>query len=130
MADGTFVTAEMVSDELTSLTTQRLPVAVSAQRLAWACRRVVDLIKGTAYEVPGGADAPNGWKLLAVEWLAASMYARFPEYFRAKMPTIEEVELRIARTARIEPSENKTYARSNGLAEGDWDYEPCGGVYP
>ena len=126
MADGTFVTAEMVSDELTSLTTQRLPVAVSAQRLAWACRRVVDLIKGTAYEVPGGADAPNGWKLLAVEWLAASMYARFPEYFRAKMPTIEEVELRIARTARVEPGENKTYAQSSSGDE--WDY--AGGIVP
>lgn len=128
MADGTFITSEMVEDELTSLTTARLPVAVSARALARACRRVVSLIKGTAYEVPNEADAPGEWKGLAVEWLAASLYGRFPDYFKAKMPTIDEVELRIARTARVEPSENKTYTASD--PGGAWDYECGGGVLP
>lgn len=128
MSDATFITLTMVNDELSSLTTARLPMAVSEWAMARACRRVVTLIKGTAYEVPTQADAPGEWKALAVEWLAASIYERTPEYFRAKMPTIEEIEARIARTARVEPSENKTYARSHGSACDEWDYSEGGGV--
>jgi hypothetical protein len=130
MADATFISEALVSEELSSLTTQRLPWAASEVRRARACRRVVSLIKGSAYEVPNEADAPNEWKGLAVEWLAAKLYMQFPEYFRAKMETLEEVETRIARTARIEPLENKTHARSEG-GGGDFDYPVCGGgIYP
>ena len=129
MADATFITSAMVDDELSSLTTQRLPMSVSAQNMARACRRVVSLIKGTAYEVPGIATAPGEWQALAVEWLAASAYERFPEYFRAKFPTIEDVEKRIIRAARIEPTENKTHAASAGVPADAWDYPGCGGEY-
>lgn len=129
MSDATFITTAMVEDELTSLTTQRLPVSVSAIGMARACRRVVTLIKGYQHEVPAEADAPGEWKALAVEWLAAKMYMRFPEYFRAKYETIEEVETRITRTARIEPTDNKTYVRSVGACESwdpqDWTECPC-----
>ena len=128
MADATFITTAMVEDELSSLTTQRLPVSVSAQNMARACRRVVSLIKGFQYEVPAQADAPAEWQFLAVEWLAAKMYQRFPSYFRAEHDTIEEVEARIARTARVEPAENKTYVGSKGSDLDAWDYDPCGGV--
>ena len=118
-------TSDMVDNELTLLTTARLPMLASAQSRARASRRVVSLIKGSAYEVPAAVDAPKEWQFLAVEWLAAAAYARFPEYFRAKMPAIEEVELRIARTARVEPTENKTYAASEGGSA--WDYSCLGG---
>ena len=129
MADATFITAARVEARLSSLTTARLPTAVDAQRLADACRRVVDLIKGTAYEVPTEADAPNGWKLLATDWLCAQMAQDFPEYFRFDgAKRLEEVETRIARTARIEPTENKTHTRSAGSdGSDDWDYD-CGGI--
>jgi hypothetical protein len=130
MADATFIDAGMVASELDSLTTSRLPISVDAQTMARACRRVVSLIKGSAYEVPTAAAAPGEWKYLALEWLSAKLYAQYPEYFRAKMPTIEEVEARIARTARIEPTENKTHARSSGQGD-DWDYPVCGGgIFP
>lgn len=136
MSDATFITQAMVEDELSSLTTSRLPMAVSAQNMARACRRVVTLIKGASVEVPAQADAPTEWQFLAVEWLAAKMYARFPEYFRAKYETIEEVETRIARTARVDPPENQTYVASLGTSADAWDYDPqgracgCGGTLP
>ena len=129
MADATFITSAMVDDELSSLTTQRLPMSVSAQNMARACRRVVSLIKGTAYEVPAQADAPGEWQYLAVEWLAAKMYARFPEYFRAPYESIEDVEKRIVRVARIEPTENNTHAASAGVPADAWDYPSCSGEY-
>ena len=101
-------------------------MAVSAQSMARACRRVVSLIKGSAYEVPAQVDAPAEWQYLAVEWLAAKMYEKFPEYFRAKYPTINEVEARIVKAARVEPEENKTYARSSGTTADAWDYDAGG----
>ena len=129
MPDATFIDIGRVNARLSSLTTARLEVG--AQRMADACRRVVDLIRGTAYEVPTAADAPNGWKLLAVDWLCAQLAADYPEYFRFDgSKRILEVEERIARTARIEPLENKTHARSEG-GGGDFDYPVCGGgIYP
>lgn len=126
MADATFITLAEVEDELSSLTSARLDVG--AQRMARACRRVVSLIRGSAYEVPSAVDAPAEWKGLALEWLAAKLAADFPEYFRFDgSKRLEEVEARIARTARVEPAENKTYARSAGSACDAWDYDPTGG---
>ena len=130
MSDATdWPTSDAVDNELSSLTTARIPMLGSATSRARAARRVVTLIKGTAYEVPGIATAPGEWQALAVEWLAASAYERFPEYFRAKFPTIEDVEARIIRAARIEPTENKTHALSAGSVYGAWDYPGCGGEY-
>lgn len=101
----------------------------SATSRARAARRVVTLIKGTAYTVPPAVDAPGEWQALAVEWLAAAAYERFPEYFRAKFPTIEDVEKRIIRAARIEPTENNTHALSAGTPADAWDYPSCSGEY-
>lgn len=130
MSDATdWPTSDMVDNELSSLTTARIPMLGSAASRARAARRVVTLIKGTAYEVPAAATAPGEWQALAVEWLAASAYERFPEYFRAKFPTIEDVEKRIIRAARIEPTENKTHALSAGVPADAWDYPGCGGEY-
>lgn len=130
MSDATdWPTSDAVDNELSSLTTARIPMLGSAASRARAARRVVTLIKGTAYEVPGIATAPGEWQALAVEWLAASAYERFPEYFRAKFPTIEDVEARIIRAARIEPLENKTHAASAGVPADAWDYPGCGGEY-
>ena len=123
MADATFITATMVDEHLLSLTTARLPAATQPSRMARACRRVVTLIKGYHYEVPTEADAPGEWKGLAVEWLAAQLYGQFSEYFRAKIETIDEVETRIVRAARVEPVDNKTHVRSTGKACNEWDYE-------
>ena len=125
MADATFITAAEVDDEISSLTSARLEVG--AQRRARACRRVVSLIKGERYEVPSAEDAPAEWKGLALEWLAAKLAADLPEAFRFDgAKRLEEVEMRIARTARIEPVENKTHVRSE--AGGAWDYDCTGGA--
>lgn len=130
MSDATdWPTSDAVDNELSSLTTARIPMLGSAQSRARAARRVVSLIKGSGTEVPPAVDAPTEWQALAVEWLAASAYERFPEYFRAKFPTIEDVEKRIVRTARIEPAENKTYAASSGGVADAFDYPSCGGDY-
>jgi hypothetical protein len=128
MADATdWPTSEMVDNELSSLTTARIPMLGSAISRARAARRVVSLIKGSGTAVPAAADAPTEWQALAVEWLAATAYERFPEYFRAKFPTIEDVEKRIVRAARIEPAENITYAASSGTVDTSYDYTSCGG---
>ena len=128
MADATdWPTSEAVDNELSSLTTARIPTLGSASSRARAARRVVSLIKGFGFEVPPAATAPGEWQALAVEWLAASAYERFPEYFRAKFPTIEDVETRIARSARVEPAENVTYVASTGTTADAWDYDPSGG---
>ncbi len=128
MADATdWPTSDAVDNELSSLTTARIPTLGSASSRARAARRVVSLIKGFNYEVPPAATTPGEWQALAVEWLAAAAYERFPEYFRAKFPTIEEVETRIARSARVEPAENVTYVASTGTTADAWDYDPSGG---
>jgi hypothetical protein len=48
---------------------------------------------------------------------------------RAKFPTIEDVEKRIIRAARIEPTENNTHALSAGTPADAWDYPSCSGEY-